>query len=112
MLGNSLDSCLRRNDEQLATIVIPAKAGIQLAHPNFLRSYLFIKIQNFAELKMPFRKIPFFICNIFQAYKAVDYLLSNQQPSKFLPPLKLLATILKARSPFDYYKKVSLPHYL
>ena len=39
MLARSLDSRLRGNDGQLQTIVIPAKAGIQLAYPNFLRTY-------------------------------------------------------------------------
>ncbi len=38
--ATSLDSRFRGNDGNLAHLVIPAKAGIQLIRPELLRSYL------------------------------------------------------------------------
>jgi len=45
-----MDSCFRRNDKNLHSIVIPAEAGIHSYYPDLLRIYDFSQVQGIRTL--------------------------------------------------------------
>ena len=48
-----MDSCFRRNDRHLHSIVIPAEAGIHSYYPHLLRSYIILLMKSAPEMSKP-----------------------------------------------------------